>query len=184
MKGRVIIGYSLACLVLTLVFCVETTTAQGRSPSSPVPVGIPVVTTVECGTGYSSLELYDARLTLLEIVRGEKAWNLIKEASVFNKPPKVGFEYIVARIRFEFFKRGFPGDKNYELREDQFTAVSISGREYEAPSVLPLKPRLSGTLSSGKSLEGWVTLLVPKEDNKPLMNFDREHDGGIWFQLY
>ena len=156
MKGRVIIGHILACLVLTLVAYVETTRAEGHSPHSAIPVGVPIVAMIECGEGYTSLELYDAKITLLEIVRGEKAWKRIKEESVSNKPPEVGFEYILARIKFEFFKRGSPGDKNYELRGSQFTAFSINGKEYKTPPIVQPKPELSGRLRSGDSLEGWV----------------------------
>jgi hypothetical protein len=190
MKGKVVIGRILACLVLTLVACVETARAEGQSPHSAIPVGVPIVTVIECGEGYTSLELYDAKITLLEIVRGEKAWKRIKEASVSNGPPDVSFEYILARIKFEFFKRGFPGDKNYELRGSQFVAFSINGKEYKTPPVVQPKPELSGRLRSGDSLEGWITFKVAIDDNKPLMTFTADptgavqHGGNIWFQLY
>jgi hypothetical protein len=190
MISRITIGCILACLVLTLVVYVETTRAQGHSPHSPIPVGVPIVAMIECGEGYTSLELYDVKITLLEIVRGEKAWKRIKEASMSNGLPNVGFEYILGRIKFEFFKRGFPGDKNYELRGSQFTAFSINGKEYKTPPIVQPKPELSGRLRSGDSLVGWVTFQVAIDDNKPLMTFTVksggavEHGGDVWFQLY
>jgi len=190
MRGRVVIGLILACLLLTLIACVETARAQGQSPHSAIPVGVSMVTIIECGEGYTSLELYDAKITLLEIVRGEKVWKRIKEASVSNGPPGVGFEYILARIKFEFFKRGFPGDKSYELKGSQFIAFSIDGKEYKTPSVVVPKPELSGSLRSGDSLEGWVTFEVAIDNDRPLMVFTTDptgavqHGGNIWFQLY
>lgn len=184
MKSRIVIGFSLACLFFAMVICLETARAQGDSPHHPIPVGVPVVTMIECGEGYTSLELYDARITLLEIVRGKKAWERIKEASPSNTPPDAGFEYILARIKFGLSKRGLPGDKNYDLKGVQFSAFSIDGREYKILLSVQPKPELSGRLRSGDSLEGWLAFLVAKEDGKPLMNFNREHDGGIWFQLY
>ena len=190
MKGRVIIGFILACLVLTMAVCVKTATAQGQSPSNPAPVRMPIMTAIECGEGYTSFELYDMRINLLEIVRGEKAWDLIKQTSASNKPPKVGCEYILARIRFEFSSRGSPQECIHQLRPEEFTALSADGKEYETPSVVPPKPELSGRLRSGHSLEGWVVFLVAKDDSKPLMAFDPASGGAmsrgkvIWFQLY
>jgi hypothetical protein len=52
-----------------------------------------------------------------------------------------------------------------------------------SPPIVQPKPELSGRLHSGDSLEGWVTLQVAIDDNKPLMTFGREQDVK-WFQLY
>jgi len=161
----------------------------GSSPFSPALVGVVVQSTVYSGGSASSLEAYDVKMTLLEVVRGEKAWDLLKEASVSNKPPKPGSEYILARIRFEYSASGVPGDKVWELGKEQFTALSPDGKLYETPSIVPPKPELSGSLRSGSSIEGWRVLQVSREDNKPLMSFDPASGGGmlrgkvLWFQL-
>ena len=190
MKSRIMLGCILACLVFTMVLGIKTAAAQGQSPSSPASVGMPVMTAIECGEGYTSFELYDMKINLLEIVRGAKAWDLIKEASASNKPPKVGLEYILARIRLELSSRGPQQECVHELRPEEFTALSADGKEYESPSVVPPKPELNGSLRSGHSLEGWVVLSVAKDDSKPLMLFDPASGGAmsrgkvIWFQLY
>lgn len=183
----------LATLMLTAaLLAVPPAEAQrlGSSPLSPAPAGVPVQTIIECGSGYVSHELYDAKITLLEIVRGAKAWDLLKEATAANEPLKAGFEYILARIRFEYSARGLPGDCGHELKGEQFIAVSPEGKVYKAPSVTPPNPRLSGMLRSGDVLEGWVAFSVPREDSKTLMTFAVkaggavEHGGNAWFQLY
>lgn len=98
-----------------------------------------------------------------------------------NEPPKTGSVYILARIRFEFFARGKPGDCSYELNEEEFTAISSKGEEYKTPSIVPPDPKLLGRrLSSGDLVEGWATFLVDEDDNKVLLTFART----IWFQLY
>lgn len=192
---RRMIGCALATLMLTIAVCTDSPAQTpvprpGSSPLSPAPAGLPVKTIVECGKGYISHELYDATISLLEIVRGEKAWERIKEASASNESPKGGFEYILAHIRFEYFARGTPGDCGHELKEEQFTAVSTDGKVYKTPSVVPPNPRLNGMLRSGDSLEGWVAFSVPQGESKPLMSFAVkvggavEHGGNIWFQLY
>jgi len=148
------------------------------------------MTAIECGEGCTSLELYDMKINLLEIVRGEKAWERIKEMSPSNEPPEVGFEYILVRIRFEFSSRGSPRECIHELRPEQFTAISEDGKEYETPPVMPPKPELNGSLRSGDFLESWVAFLVAQDDRKPLRTFDPASGGAIsrgkvtWFQLY
>jgi hypothetical protein len=186
---RKTIGCFLAALMLTISAWAQAPT-PGSSPFSPASVRVPVVSIIECGEGYTSHELYDAKITLLEVVRGEKAWERIKAASMSNERPNVGFEYILARIRFEYSARGLPGNCGHELKGNEFTALSVSGKKYETPSVVVPKPELSGRLHSGDSLEGWLLFLVAQDDSKPLMAFTADptgavqHGGNIWFQLY
>jgi len=186
------IVYILATLILITSGYAESPAqapGPGFSPFSPAPVGVLVQSTVYSGGSASSLEPYDVKMTLLEIVRGEKAWDLIKEASVSNKPPKAGSEYILARIRFEYSASGVPGDKVWELSREQLTALSADGKLYETPSIVLPKPELSGSLRSGSSIDGWRVFQVSREDNKPLMSFDPASGGGmlrgkvLWFQL-
>ena len=186
---------------LTLAGCSSATTTTpsttstsqlGASISSPAPVGLTVSGIIECGTGYTSHELYDIKVTTLEVIRGDEAWENIQAASSSNEPPEPGFDYVLARIRFGFFARGAPGDLYHQLIGAQFVAFSKDGKQYQTVSIVPPEPELSGTLYSGDTVEGWVALQVPKEDDKPLMCFDAsiggaeavEHGGNIWFQLY
>jgi hypothetical protein len=162
----------------------------GSSPLDPVPVGKTVAGIIECGSGYTSHELYDMKITVLEVVRGEEAWKLIKEASASNKPVPAGYGYVLARIRFEYYARGTPGLCIHELRPGQFMACSAEGNDYKAPSVTPPKPEMRRSLRSGESWEGWVAFSVAQHDNKPLMSYSADaggavlHGGGKWFALY
>ena len=158
----------------------------GYSPFSPASVGTRVETVIQCGG-----EPCDARIFLLEVVRGVKAWERIKAASPSNSPPGGDFEYLLARLRFEMSART-PGSKSYQIRSGQtgqFLAFSADGKPYETPSLVLPKPELEGTLRSGESIEGWLAFLVPKNESKPLMNFDpasgaaRGQGKLIWLQL-
>jgi len=160
---------------------------------SAVPVGVSIKTTIERGDAYSAPAIYDVEITLLEIVRGEDAWERIKVQGVSTEPPKVGFEYILARIRFGYSRRGRGlDDEAYKLTEGQFAAVSADGQtEYMIPTVLQ-QPQLVDTIfHSGESREGWIILQVPEDEKKPLLVYKREHVEGVygiwrhvWFQLY
>ncbi len=166
------------------------TRAKGFSPFSPAPVGLQLESIIECGFGYRPHEKYDIKITLLEVLRGNKAWELIKSASAASKPPKDNYEYILARIKFDYYARGAPGDCVHELRQEEFTAFSAGGKQYEAASSVPPKPELTGKLSSGDSLEGWLVLEVEQSESKPLLRFVAsvgravEQGGQVWFQLY
>jgi hypothetical protein len=56
--------------------------------------------------------------------------------------------------------------------------------------LMPPKPELRGNLRSGDSLEGWIALVVPKKEQRPLLNYSADaggavhHGGGKWIKLY
>ena len=128
--------------------------AQGSSPSDPVPLGMTVSGIIECGEGYTSHELYDMKITLLEVIRGEQAWKRLQAASSSNKPAEPGTEYLLARIKYEYAARGVPGLCVHPLAPEEFTAYSAKGEDYTAVSVVPPKPELRKGLKSGESFEG------------------------------
>jgi hypothetical protein len=187
-------------IVFMLIFCscagaTTTPIAQaseiGYSLSRAAPVGLAVKGIIECGAGYTSHELYDIKVTVLEVARGDKASGLIKGSNT-SPATSVNLEYILARIRFEYFARGAPGDCCHQLTPAQFIGFSEEGREYEPASVAPPTPELRGTVCAGNFLEGWVVFQVSKGDKKPVATFSAgvggieaiEHGGNIWLQLY
>jgi hypothetical protein len=177
-----------ALIIVTASSCLPVL-AQGSSPSDPVPAGITVSGIIECGEGYTSHELYDMKITLLEVIRGEQAWKRIQTASSANKPVESGTEYILARIKYEYFARGVPGLCVHPLAPEEFTAYSAKGEDYKTVSVVPPKPELRRGLKSGESFEGWIAFAVAKDDQAPLMFYSADsggavqHGGGKWFLL-
>ena len=156
------------------------------------PLGRTLSTIIIFGDQYDGGdELYDAKITVVQVVRGEKAWEMLKAISTSNPPPKAGFEYLLARVRFEFSARTSPSHYNYTIDETQFTAMKADGTAYAAASIAeePM-PDLQGTLKPGDSLEGWITFVVPRADRQPLMLFRANvgsviHEGGgSLFKLY
>jgi hypothetical protein len=171
-----------ACLLLLLPRPVR---AQ-----EPHPVGEPLSTTISFGDEYtSSVELYDARITVLEIVRGPKASDVLRKAAASTPRPRSGFEYLLVRIRFEFSARGAPGDKSYMLTPTQFSIYSAAGNE-PAADIPELEYKLGGALRSGESVEGWLVFSVAQEDERPVLNFIEDVQSvlrggtGIRFKLY
>ncbi|HEV3483316.1 MAG TPA: DUF4352 domain-containing protein [Candidatus Acidoferrales bacterium] len=156
------------------------------------PLGRTLSTIIIFGDQYDGGdELYDAKITVVQVVRGEKAWEMLKAVSTSNPPPKASSEYLLARVRFEFSARTSPSHYNYTIDETQFTAMKADGTAYAVPSIAeqPM-PDLQGTLKPGNSVEGWITFAVPRSDRQPLMLFRADvgsviHEGGgSLFKLY
>lgn len=117
-------------------------------------------------------ELYDVRITVREVVRGEKAWQAVKAAGNSNRPAARNMEYLLARVKFEFAARVRPEHYRYALSPSQFSAISPTGSSYAPASLAALvMPELHAMLRSGDAAEGWLAFLVPQGDHTPLMIF-------------
>jgi hypothetical protein len=173
-------------LILTLAMAVDSAAhaQKGRPASSYAQaVGVPLRVIVVFGDQYNGGdELYDVRITVREVVRGEKAWQLVKAAGAGNMGPAGGLEYLVARVGFEFSARAQPHHYDYALDPAQFSAMSAATAPYaSADLAAPLKPELRGLIHSGDSAQGWVAFLIPRGDHTPLMVF-REDVGSVIHQ--
>jgi hypothetical protein len=193
-RGWSLARFAVAILAFQMISCVAAVTlaAQASLASGAQPLGQPLTTILIFGDQYNGGdELYDAKITVLDVVRGDKAWEVIKKASSSNQAPAAGTEYLLARIHFEFSARNRPFHYNYTINADQFTAASSDGEPY-APAALAAQPQpgLTGTIDSGDSAEGWIAFIVPRTNARPLMVFKEDvgsviHQGsGVWFRLY
>jgi len=180
---------AIACWALLMMFSVRT--ALSQSHESATPVGKSITTQINCSERAGGIEVYDGTLTLLDVVRGSKAWEMLQAADNSNKKPDDGYEYVLARIHFKMKARGAPGDKTFDLgRPLQYTAFSEDFEEYTTPSLTLPEPHLKGRIPAGQPAEGWVAFAVKQDDQRPLMMFDPS-SGGAWsrgkiifFRLY
>jgi hypothetical protein len=167
----------------------------GSSPQNPIPLGSTVKKKIERGDPYSSPEIYDVEITILELYRGEEARERIKAMGVSNDMPKAGFEDVLALVKFGYFRRGRGfTDEPYRVKEGHFLAVSADGKTiYDPPAILQgLQPQLvNRVFKIGESQKCWLHLQVRDDERQPLLIFRRESDegvygfwGDIWFTLY
>jgi len=121
-------------------------------------------------------------IELLEVVNNQTAWEIIKEANMFNEEPGEGKEYILAKFRVKVLET--EEDEPFELNHAMFDIVSGQGIEYtDFIAVSGLDPDLSADLYKGAEHIGWTYFLVDKEDSNPLAVIDRKYDSEVWFQL-
>jgi hypothetical protein len=177
-RARIRLVAFAAALISVIAFTSSAGQAPPRAADSNLaaraqPVGKPLSTIIEFGEQYETGDVpYLATITVAKVLRGAPAEALVKSASSSNPEPKPGFEYIAARVRFEFSARVAPANDVYMLDASQFTSISPDGAEYPAPNLeSPPNPGIRASVRSGDSVEGWVVLLVPRADRTPLMLF-------------
>jgi hypothetical protein len=119
------------------------------------------------------------QISVKEVIDGEQAWQMIKEANMFNDAPPAGKKYVLAKIKFKLFEAGKePFNVNYL----DFDAVSKNGVVYDQQSVVLPDPELWTDVYKGGETEGWASFLVNVNDD-PLIVWNRQLDDEIWFKL-
>ena len=167
----------------------------GISHLKPAPMGESVKTKIERGDAYSAPEIFDLEISVLEILRGQEAWDRVQAQGVTDDHPSSGFEYLLVRIGFGYYRRGRGfGETPYILMDGQFAAMSSDGKTcYEIPFKFKQpEPGLVGeSFVPGDSREGWILLQVPEDEKQPHLRFNREYMEGVygiwgyvWFMLY
>jgi hypothetical protein len=177
MKNRMTI-FIMALLGLMVAASLQPVMAQDNSPTNPAAVNTPVRSMIELGSVYTNI--YDITITVLETVRGNAAMDRLKAASPDVKAPANGFEYVLARIKFDFKGRYVSDNLPFDLGDEPLQWVALSGSdltEYSRVSVTVPKPALAGRIKPGNSTEGWVAFTVQQKDSKPVMVFDPDTGG-------
>ncbi len=185
-----LVAITLLLSVLALAVSLRPASAQYNSSTNPASVEAPVRSMIELGSVYSNI--YDITITVLEIIRGREAMDRLKTASPDNGAPPEGFEYILARVRFEMKGRVLTDTLSFDLGNAplQWFALASDLTEYPQISVTVPKPALVGRVRSGDSIEGWVAFAVDRRDSNPLMVFDPDSGGAtgrgrtLFFKLH
>ena len=160
--------------------------ASGESGSSrffPAPIGTPITANYQRGV---STESYTAIFTVKEVFRGDAAWSRIIAANQFNSPAPAGYEYILARISFNYVT-GPTLNTVEDVNAFMFQLFSGTGSKYDIPfTVYEPLPQFDSSLYPGASYEGWAVFQVSTTDLSPMLSFGvaSSGSGGIWLKLY
>ncbi len=190
MRNRPFLRTIPAYLLILIAVFPASAAAQDNSPTNPAGKGVPVKSIVEIGSTAASN--YDVVITLIDIVRGKEALSRLQAANANNKAPKAGFEYVLARIKFELKGRAVSDNRPFDLATSPFQWVACSSdvRQYDGTSAISPQPELKGLVRPGESVEGWVVFEVELKESKPIMIFDPASGGAIgrgrtlFFKLY
>ncbi len=131
-------------------------TAAGRTHDQPAKLGDTLITD-------------DWQVTLLEAIRGSKAYDMAKVANQFNKPPAAGMEYLAVRARVKNLK---PQDDFVMIDSGWFKTIGDKNVLYDTPSVVDPEPALQAYLYPGGQAEGWVILQIGQGEGHVQIVFD------------
>jgi hypothetical protein len=151
--------------------------------SKPIPVG-------EAGSLWvqrSGAERIDFTFTVLSVLRGEEAWQVVHGANMFNEPAPEGLHYVIVEIEVVY---SGADHGVLELEDDDFTIVT-SGQivdYFDDPTLFDaccVEPTLPISMFSGG--EGRALLVRSVRDTDPapmlVLFFDAQTAGGVYFSL-
>jgi len=163
----------------TIVITATASLGPGYSSNNPAPIGSTLTYEGEDDWKYGD---YRVNVTLLEIIRGEEAWDLLEAETSLNEAPRPGTEYILAKIRFEYLE-STTGERYTGF---SFYSVSENGSDYESVYLFEPDSLDWGMYPGDPPAEGWKTFEVRIDDEHPLLTMGRDWQGkgGIWFELY
>lgn len=180
-------------LVLLLITCgvlFQAVWAQGKSHTDPADIGVTVKSIIQIGSVQTSN--YDVAITVLEILRGDAAFNLIKTSVKSTSAPVAGYEYLLAKVRFDLNSRAVSDTDSFELTSSPFQWVVYSSlfSQYDGATVPAPEPALKGDIAPGEIKEGWLVFEVEQDEAEPMLMFDPSTGGAegrgkvLFFKLY
>jgi hypothetical protein len=130
----------------------------GQTRANPLPAGTLI-----------SLDNWDVQV--LDVLRGEPAWQLIRQANQFNTPPDPGREYLLLQLWIK--NKGQSQDSSYLWLEITGDRNQIY-KSYEAGVVRP-EPRLETNLAPDRESLGWLAIQIPEMENAPILRLELSH---------
>lgn len=122
-------------------------------------------------------------IRIVEVIRGDEAWDRVYAANQFNDPPLKGMDYVLVYAVVDLLSSTAEGPVHVFLCDWQ--ALS-GGRLWQVASAFTPEPEFGGVIFPGQTMEGWVLLQVKQTDPEPLLawhiNF-YDGTGGVWFSL-
>lgn len=181
MKKLILLSTSvmLLCLLCACSLFSTDDTLRVGARANPIAVGETAIFDGMAGI----FSVYDFRLemTVVDVVRGENAWDIVKSANEYNEdyPPESGMEYMLVKFKIKALKS--KDDKKIDLDNFYpFEFVSKSGVTYRYAYVWDVRPELT-SIYEGAEVEGYVCGMVGKGD-EPLVVFLEDSSKCLWFQ--
>lgn len=190
-------GCSTATNTVTPSASVETATATPAPTAAPTPTPTPAPTPEPTAepvgsrkspakigdTIYLNISSYrgtgELSITLLEIISGDEAWDMIKEANMFNDAPGDGYQYILGKFSVTFTKDTSGDDIPLEVNDYDFAYASSDYSVEDLPSIVMPEPEFDLKLYEGATGEGWVCFKSKANEASPYAIFSDT----AWFSL-
>jgi hypothetical protein len=101
-------------------------------------------------------------ISVLDVVRGSQANNIITEANMFNDEAPNGYEYVLVKMKFHYSE----GTEAFDATPYDFKAFCEGVECDDSYVVLPdsYNEFSSGTVMPGGTKEGWLVFTVPSNE--------------------
>ena len=148
--------------------------------SNPLPFGETI--TVKENIYDDSFNAYESflEITLLESIRGEEAWAIIKKENMYNEPAADGFEYVLIKVK-GFLKESETDDDSLYFSDMNFKFVSNEGEVYEWVSAV-IPNELTKELYNGGTGEGFIANQVKIGDDFKV-SYDSSEGSPVFFYV-
>lgn len=175
---------SLGLLLLAAVACTPAESAPTPAPTftatalPPTPAPTPIIHGYSRSDPYARAETATApgrEVRVREVIRGDRAWELIKEANNYNDPPPAGQEYLLVKLSV---LNTASVDEEQPVDQGDFKLTGDRLRRTYPAAVITPNPPLKGAFYPGGHIEGWVAFPVDRQE-KNLMVMCRQlyHSG-------
>lgn len=156
----------------------ETTNHFYKTIDDTVQAPASVGETVKCNMSSHTYGSADIELTLLDVKRGEAAWDFISKESEFNDPPQKNKEYLLAKFRCKNIKNLSESTDTITINWAQFQLADDSLKPKEQVNFVIINDNLDAKLEEGESCDGYLVYTV--DAGRPYYTV---HDTGAWFSL-
>ena len=147
----------------TVVQASEEPIQQPTSPPEPTPIP-PTFTPQPIGLSrsnpFASSDLVSAPnwdILVIEVIRGDGAWQAIQAVNPLNEPAPEGMEYLLLKLRV---KCTYADSDEHPISGADFKVTGDRLIRYSTAFAVDLDPQLEAFLYSGGETEGWSSYLV------------------------
>jgi hypothetical protein len=135
----------------------STPNEAGRQRAAPALPGEPVVTD-------------EWEVTLVEVVRGADAADLVQAVNALNPEAPAGMEYVALKLRARLIDQQEP-DLIRHIDSAFLEIIDAQNVTYGRPLVVPPAPIFAADLFPGGTVEGWVVLSMPTDADQAMLIF-------------
>ena len=115
----------------------------------------------------------DWEISVVDVIRGDAAAQMVSDANRSNTPPADGREYVVARIHLKYIGTT---DTFVPTQYLLFRTTDSLNVLYEHPAVIDPTPVLDAALFPGGEAEGWIVTQVAKGETGIMLVIDVLND--------
>lgn len=105
---------------------------------------------------------------VLEIIRGDEAYQALTEANMFNDPPQDGFEYVLLGVYVRHLGKAEAAE---EIDGSMFHVTGDNNVLYRYPYTVEPEPELDASLYPGGEWAGWLAFEVAVGEENLLLAF-------------